>query len=100
MTIPHAWAYLNYNARKQWSEVFPEGKAPIKTTPTQKIEFDSLNDPESVFTVDWDALDTWQQQLLQELRQNQISDFSLCRKSFCCFGNSKVTFLTTREEYT
>jgi hypothetical protein len=61
-----AWAQLTFTAMDAWSEVFPDGKVPIKTVAGQRVGFEWFKDPESVFCVDWDALASWQQDAFLE----------------------------------
>jgi len=95
-----AWALLNFQARQHWSDIFPDGKIPIKTIPTQKIAFDRYSDPESVFTLDRDALATWQQELLLEkLEKSKINLVSFGRTNFCVVGAKNTIFLKILEGY-
>ena len=66
MTTYRAWAQLNFEAREEWCAIFPDGKVPVKTIAVQKIRFESVKDPESVFSVDWKKLEVWQQEALFE----------------------------------
>lgn len=70
MTTYRTWARLNFDGKRAWGEVFPDGKVPIRSIATQYAKLEGIKDIESVFTVDWNALADWQQQaMLEKLSQ-------------------------------
>lgn len=92
-----AWAQLTWDAKEACREVFPSGKVPVKTIAIQGVRFDGFRDPESVFCVDWDALDVWQREVLEgrfgELGFLKASFgkgagvcFLFCRPQVCLLG--------------
>ena len=70
MTNHRTWARLNFEGKREWGDVFPDGKVPIQSIATQRAKLEGIKDIESVFTVDWKALADWQQQaVLEKLSQ-------------------------------
>ena len=70
MTTYRTWARLNFDGKREWGEVFPDGKVPIQSIATQHAKLEGIKDIESVFTVDWNTLADWQQQaVLEKLSQ-------------------------------
>ena len=70
MTDYRTWARLNLEGKREWGEVFPDGKVPVKNVATQRARLEDPKDAESVFTVDWKELAEWQQQaILEKLSQ-------------------------------
>ena len=64
------WARLNFEGKKEWGDVFQDGKVPVKSIATQQTKLGGNKDPESVFTVDWKELTQWQQEtILDKLSQ-------------------------------
>ncbi len=100
MATYRAWAQLNLQAKEEWCSVFPDGKVPVRTIAVQKVRFESFKDPESVFSVDWDGLESWQQEaLLEKLGYGGlvnedllIRGFSIGHNSFCRYGTYDFTF--------
>jgi hypothetical protein len=91
-----AWAQLNFEAKQAWSDIFPDGNAPIKPIPAQKIAFDRYSDPESVFTVDWEALTSWQKKrLLAKLGPSRINPLCIGRTNFRVAGLKHTIFWNT-----
>jgi hypothetical protein len=58
------WAYLNAKGKRYWGDIFPDGKVPIQSIAAQQARVDGLNDPESIFAIDWKALSERQQQAI------------------------------------
>jgi hypothetical protein len=100
LTIYRAWAQLNLQAKEEWCNVFPDGKVPVRTIAVQKVKFESFKDPESVFSVDWDELESWQKEALLEnlghrglINEDLLSrGFSIGHNSFCRYGRFDFTF--------
>jgi hypothetical protein len=105
LTTFRAWAQLNLKGKEEWSEVFPEGKVPIKTMAAQKAKFGSCRDPESVFSVAWTELSISKQDALLEklsqqngLTKEMISEklskngLAIGRSNFCCYGTLNSAF--------
>jgi hypothetical protein len=100
LTTYRAWAQLNLQAKEEWGSVFPDGKIPVRTIPAQKIRFESFKDPESVFSVDWGKLESWQQKALLEKLSHSVlvkaellkGVFSIGHNNFCRYGTLDVTF--------
>ncbi len=98
------WAFLNLKGKEQWGVAFFDGLVPIKIVATQKISFDALSDPESVFSLDWKELTTQQKQVIIEkinqnhssneeiLSQIEQSSVPLPRSHVHCFGVGDKTF--------
>ena len=74
MTIYRNWAQLNPEGRKEWGEIFPDGKVPIKNVAVQHIRLEGNKDPESVYTLDWKELAPWQQEAIVERLSRQSGD--------------------------
>ncbi len=98
-----AWAQLNWDAKEEWRDVFPDGKIPIKPFTAQAVRFDGFRDPESVFCVDWNFLADWQRDaFLKKLSEDGLmklvveSGQGVCflfgRSQVCLLGVGKVTF--------
>lgn len=100
MTAYRAWAQLNLQAKEEWCNVFPDGKVPVRTIAVQKVRFESFKDPESVFSVDWGELESWQQEALLEklghgglVNEDLLSaGFSIGHSNFCRYGTFDFTF--------
>lgn len=105
MTAYRAWARLNLQAKEEWCNVFPDGKVPVRTIAVQKVRFESFKDPESVFLVDWNALESWQQKaLLKKLGLHRLVNedllnvgFFIGRSNFCRCGTLDFTFVCSLE---
>ncbi len=64
------WARLNLDGKREWGDVFSDGKVPIQSIVSQRAKLEGVKDIESVFTVDWKELVDWQQQaVLEKLSQ-------------------------------
>ena len=103
MKSHQAWAELVWEAKEQWRGVFPEGKIPIKTIASQGVWFNRFRDPESVFCVDWDAMDFWQREAFLEklgeggfmkviVQRVGVVCFLFSRSQVCSLGVGDVTF--------
>jgi hypothetical protein len=66
LTDYQTWARLSLAGKKEWGEIFPDGKVPVQTIVTQKPILEGTKDAESVFTVNWKELTPWQQQAILE----------------------------------
>ena len=71
MTNYRTWARLNLEGRREWGEVFPDGKVPVQSIVTQHPILEDAKDVESVFTVNWKELTPWQQQVIIEKLSKQ-----------------------------
>ncbi len=72
MTNYRTWAQLNLKGKEMWSGVFFDGLVPIKTIAAQKVTFDAISDPDSVFSIDWKELTEGQQQvIIEKISQNR-----------------------------
>ena len=100
-----SWARLNLEGRREWGEVFPDGKVPVQTIVTQKPILEDAKDVESVFTVNWKELTPWQQQAIIEKLSKQngatketiLNDIlriglPLRRKYTVCCGNASCNY--------
>jgi acyl-CoA reductase-like NAD-dependent aldehyde dehydrogenase len=67
------WARLNIEGKRVWGDVFPDGIVPVQSIATQKASLEGIKDAESVFTVNWKALTTEQQQAILEKLSEQTS---------------------------
>jgi hypothetical protein len=100
LTTYRAWAQLNFQAKEEWRYVFPDGKVPVRTIAVQKIRFESFKDPESVFSVDWGELESWQQEaVLEKLGHHGLvnedllsAGFFIGHSNFCRFGTFNFAF--------
>lgn len=100
MSTCRAWAGLTWGAKELWKEVFPDGKVPIKSIASQRVVFDGFRDPESVFCVDWDAMDFWQREaFLEKLGEGGFMKVVVERVGGVCFlfGRSQVRLLGVGE---
>ena len=100
MKSHQAWAELVWEAKEEWRGVFPDGKIPIKTIASQGVWFNVCRDPESVFCVDWDAMDFWQKQaFLEKLGEGRFVMVIVERARGVCFlfGRSQVCLLGVGE---
>ncbi|MCW4046327.1 MAG: hypothetical protein NWE99_02020 [Candidatus Bathyarchaeota archaeon] len=71
MSTYRAWARLNFDGKREWGDIFPDGKVPIQSIATQHAKLEGIKDIESVFTVDWNTLADWQQQAVLEKLSKQ-----------------------------
>ena len=71
MTDYRSWVRLNLEGKREWGEIFPDGKVPVQTIANQKPVLESAKDVESVFTVNWKELSPFQQQAIIEKLSNQ-----------------------------
>jgi hypothetical protein len=62
---------LNLEGKREWGDIFPDGKVPIQRVGTQKAKLEGIKDVESVFTIDWRELTTEQQLSILEKLSNQ-----------------------------
>ena len=100
MTTYRAWAQLNLQAKEEWRNVFPDGKVTVRTIAVQKVRFESFKDPESVFSIDWEQLESWQQKALLEkvgyhglVKDDLLTvGFSIGHSNFCRYGKFDFTF--------
>jgi len=70
LTDYRTWARLNLEGKREWGDVFPNGKVPVQSIATQRAKIEGAKDVESVFTVNWKELTEWQQQaILEKLSQ-------------------------------
>lgn len=60
------WARLNLEGKRQWGDVFRDGKVPVQSITIQQAKLGDNKDPESVFTVDWKKLTQCQQEAVLE----------------------------------
>lgn len=74
MTTYRNWAQLNPEGRKEWGEIFPDCKVPIKNVAVQRIRLEGNRDPESVYSVEWKELAPWQQEVIVERLSRQSGD--------------------------
>jgi hypothetical protein len=74
LTTYRNWARLNFEGRKEWGEIFPDGKVPIKNVTMQHVKLEGNKDPESVYTVDWKKLAPWQQEAIVARLSSQSGD--------------------------
>jgi hypothetical protein len=58
------WAHLNAEGKQHWRDIFPDGKVPIQSIAAQQARVDGINNPESVFAIDWKSLSERQQQAI------------------------------------
>lgn len=71
LTDYRTWARLNLEGKREWGDIFPDGKVPVQSIATQRAKLEGAKDVESVFTVDWKELTEWQQQaILEKLSQH------------------------------
>ncbi len=62
------WVRLNFEGRREWGDVFGDGKVPVASIPTQQASLGRNKGPESVFNVDWKELTLEQQdEILKKL---------------------------------
>lgn len=71
MTDYRTWARLNLEGKREWGEIFPNGKVPIQSIATQQTKVEGAKNAESVFTIDWKELTTEQQLLMLEKLSSQ-----------------------------
>lgn len=74
MSDYRTWVRLNLEGKREWGDVFPDGKVPVLTIVTQKPILEGANDVESVFTVNWKELNLHQQQTIIEKLSNQTGE--------------------------
>jgi hypothetical protein len=74
LSIYRNWARLNLEGRKEWGEIFPYGKVPIKNVAVQRVNLEGNKDPELAYTVEWKELAPWQQEAVVERLRTQSGD--------------------------
>ena len=100
MSSYRTWAYLTFKAKEEWGEVFPSGRVPIVPIAVQRIRFDRLKDPESVFAVDYRMLKDWQREaLFRKLGQVGLDGLCLGRFNFFAVGSFDTVFWRSPDDY-
>lgn len=75
MVNNRTWARLNLEGKREWGDVFLDGKVPVQSITTQQAKLGGNKNPESVFTVDWKELTQCQQEaVLERLSQKSNVD--------------------------
>lgn len=70
MTAYQTWACLNIEGKREWGDIFPDGKVPIQSIAAQQSKLEGIKDPKSVFAVDWKELSQWQQEAVLDKLSN------------------------------
>jgi len=71
LTKYRTWVRLNVEGKRLWGDAFPDGIVPVQNIATQHAKLEGIKDAESVFTVNWKALTTEQQQTIIEKLSEQ-----------------------------
>jgi len=71
LTNYRTWARLNLEGKREWGDIFPDGKVPVQSIATQHAKLEGVKDVESVFTINWKELSTELQQVILEKLSRQ-----------------------------
>lgn len=101
------WARLNLEGKREWGEIFPDGKVPVQSIATQRAKLEGIKDIESVFTVNWKELTEEQQQAILEKLSEQTGatketifknilkiGLPLRRRYTACCGTNRMELFT------
>jgi hypothetical protein len=95
LTNYKTWARLNLEGKREWGEIFPDGKVPVQSIATQRAKLEGIKDIESVFTVNWKELTEEQQQAILEKLSHQT-----CSTKEAIFKDILKVGLPLRRRYT